>query len=50
VIGQMVYDVLDDRQKLTFHRLQVSADVWGYMSDYSGGIYSLYGTDGAYMH
>jgi hypothetical protein len=50
VIGQMVYDVLDDRQKLTFHRLQVSADVWGYMSDYSGGIYSLYSTDGAYMH
>jgi class 3 adenylate cyclase len=50
VIGQMVYDVLDDRQKSTFRRLQVSADVWGYMSDYSGGIYPLYCTDGAYMH
>ncbi len=50
VIGQMVYDVLDDRQKSAFHRLQVSADVWGYMSDYSGGIYPLYGTDGVYMH
>ncbi len=50
VIGQMVYDVLDDRQKSTFHRLQISADVWGYMSDYSGGIYPLYGTDGAYVH
>jgi adenylate cyclase len=49
VIGQMVYDVLDDRQKSTFHRLQVSADVWGYMSDYSGGIYPLYGTSGAYV-
>jgi class 3 adenylate cyclase len=50
VIGQMVYDVLDDRQKSAFHRLQISADVWGYMSDYSGGIYPLYGTDGAYVH
>src|ERR671925_1491248 len=50
VIGQMVYDVLDDRQKSTFRRLQVSADVWGYMSDYSGGIYPLYCTDGSYMH
>ncbi|MFL6502760.1 MAG: adenylate/guanylate cyclase domain-containing protein [Nitrososphaera sp.] len=50
VIGQMVYDVLDERQKSTFHRLQVSAEVWGYMSDYSGGIYPLYATGGAYMH
>src|ERR671935_2810107 len=39
VIGQMVYDVLDDRQKSTFHRLPISPDVWSYMSDYSGGIY-----------
>jgi adenylate cyclase len=50
VIGQMVYDVLDDRQKSTFHRLQISPDVWNYMSDYSGGIYPLYGTYGAYLH
>ena len=34
VIGQMVYDVLDDRQKSTFQRLQINPDVWGYMSDY----------------
>jgi adenylate cyclase len=50
VIGQMVYDVLDDREKSSFHRLQVSADVWSYMSDYSGGIYPLYGSDGVYVH
>ncbi len=50
VIGQMVYDVLDNRQKSSFHRLQISADVWSYMSDYSGGIYPLYGTDGTYVH
>jgi adenylate cyclase len=50
VIGQMVYDVLDDRERSSFHRLQVSADVWSYMSDYSGGIYPLYGSDGVYVH
>jgi adenylate cyclase len=50
VIGQIVYDFLDDRQKSTFHRLQISPDVWSYMSDYSGGIYPLYGTYGAYLH
>jgi adenylate cyclase len=50
VIGQIVYDFLDDRQKSTFHRLQISPDVWGYMSDYSGGIYPLYGTYGANLH
>jgi adenylate cyclase len=50
VIGQMVYDFLDDRQKSTFRRLQISPDVWNYMSDYSGGIYPLYGTYGAYLH
>jgi adenylate cyclase len=50
VIGQMVYDVLDDRQKSAFHRLPISADVWGYMSDYSGGIYPVYGTYSAYVH
>jgi class 3 adenylate cyclase len=44
VIGQMVFDILDERQKATFHPLQVNPDVWNYVSDYSGGIYPLYGT------
>lgn len=44
VVGQMVYDGLDDRQKATFHQLQVGDEVWSYMSDYSRGIYPLYGT------
>lgn len=44
VVGQMVYDSLDDRQKSTFQPLQVSPEVWSYMSDYSHGIYPLYGT------
>ena len=38
------YDVLDDRQKATFHPLQISHEVWSYVSDYSHGIYPLYGT------
>jgi class 3 adenylate cyclase len=44
VIGQMVYDVLDYRQKSTFHQLWISPEVWSYVSDYSHGIYPLYGT------
>lgn len=44
VIGQMVYDVLDDRQKATFHQLKISHEAWSYVSDYSHGIYPLYGT------
>jgi len=44
VIGQMVYDVLDDRQKATFYPLKISSEVWSYVSDYSRGIYPLYGT------
>ncbi len=44
VIGQMVYDVLDDRQKSTFHSLPVNPELWSYASDYTGGIYPLYGT------
>jgi adenylate cyclase len=44
VVGQMVYDVLDDHQKVTFHPLQVGHEVWSFMSDYSRGVYLLYGT------
>jgi len=44
VIGQMVYDGLDDRQKVTFHPIQISHEIWNYVSDYSHGIYPLYGT------
>jgi adenylate cyclase len=44
VIGQKVYDMLDDRQKSTFHPLRISPETWNYMSDYSQGIYPLYGT------
>jgi hypothetical protein len=36
--------VLDYRQKSTFHQLWISPEVWSYVSDYSHGIYPLYGT------
>jgi class 3 adenylate cyclase len=44
VIGHMVYDLLDDRQKSTFHPLKITPEMWSYVSDYSGGIYQVYGT------
>ncbi len=44
VVGQMVYDVLDERQKPTFHPLKISSELWSYVSDYSDGIYLVYGT------
>ncbi|MCI0565173.1 MAG: adenylate/guanylate cyclase domain-containing protein [Nitrososphaera sp.] len=44
IVGQMVYDVLDERQQSTFQLLKINPDVWSYMSDYTEGIYQLYGT------
>ncbi len=44
VIGKMVYDVLDERQKSTFRPLKINPEMWSYVSDYTGGIYPLYGT------
>lgn len=42
-IGQLVYDVLDEKQKSGFEVLNVGTDVWSYVSDKTGGIYSVYG-------
>ena len=44
VIGQLVYDVLDPTQRSTFKGLPVSSDVWSYVSNDTGDIYSLYGS------
>ena len=44
VIGQLVYDVLDCTQRSTFKVLPVSPDVWSYVSNNTGDIYSLYGS------
>jgi adenylate cyclase len=42
IIGQFVYEVLDDVQKSTFKALPVSSDVWSYVTNNTGDIYSLY--------
>lgn len=44
VIGQLVHDLLDERQRTTFRLLQINPEVWSYVSDQTGGIYRLYGT------
>jgi adenylate cyclase len=44
VIGQLVYNVLEDQQKSTFRLLPISPNVWDYFSNITGGIYNLYGS------
>ncbi|WP_337863286.1 adenylate/guanylate cyclase domain-containing protein [Nitrososphaera sp.] len=44
VIGQFVYEALREDQQAHFKPLSVSPEVWGYMSDYTGKIYQLYGS------
>jgi class 3 adenylate cyclase len=44
IIGQSVYNVLEDKQKSTFRLLSISSDIWDYVSNYTGRTYSLYGS------
>ena len=44
VIGQFVYDMLDDSQKSTFKVLPIGSKVWNYVSNKTGEIYGLYGS------
>lgn len=45
VIGQLVYQILDDKQKAMFRLLPISPQIWNYLSDKTGGgIYHLYGS------
>jgi adenylate cyclase len=44
VIGQFVYDVLDDSQKSGFKVLRIGPDAWNYISNTTGDVYSLYGS------
>ena len=41
-IGQLIYEALDEKQKLAFQILNVGTDVWSYVSDRTGSIYSVY--------
>jgi class 3 adenylate cyclase len=44
VIGQSVYNSLDNSQKSNFNVLSVSPEVWNYVSENTGNIYRLYGS------
>jgi adenylate cyclase len=41
-IGQMVYDVLDEKQKSAFELLKISPDVWSYVNSQTGAVYNIY--------
>jgi adenylate cyclase len=42
VIGQSLYDILDDKQKSAFEALPIRSDVWSYVSSITGGAYRIY--------
>jgi adenylate cyclase len=43
VIGQLVYDILDNDQKSSYKQLNISSEVWNYVNSNAGGnIYSIY--------
>jgi adenylate cyclase len=43
VIGQLVYDQLDDNQRSVFQRLDISPEIWSYVNNNTGGnIYNVY--------
>jgi adenylate cyclase len=44
VIGQLAYDVLEDKQRRTFKQLSMSSGIWDYVSSNTGRIYNLYGS------
>ena len=44
VMGQMVFDVIDENQKNKFKELPISTEVWNYISRTTGNIYRIYGS------
>jgi class 3 adenylate cyclase len=42
VIGQSVYDILDEKQKSTFEALKVNYESWNYRDEKTGNIYHVY--------
>lgn len=43
VIGQLVYNVLDDTRRSAFHHIDIPPEMWSYASNNTGGkIYGLY--------
>ncbi len=44
VVGQLIYNVLEDKQKSTFRHLAISTQIWDYFSSNTGGVYHIYGS------
>jgi class 3 adenylate cyclase len=42
VIGQLIYDVLEEDKQSTFRLLPINRQIWDYFSNNTGGIYNLY--------
>jgi adenylate cyclase len=42
IIGQLVYDVLEEDKQSTFRLLSMNPQMWDYFSNRTGGIYHLY--------
>jgi class 3 adenylate cyclase len=42
IIGQLVYEVLQEKQKSTFRLLPINPLIWNYSSSNTGDIYHLY--------
>jgi hypothetical protein len=43
VIGEPLYNLLDDKQRSAFQRLNISPDIWNYVcKNVEGNIYSIY--------
>ena len=42
VIGQSVYDILDEKQKSTFELLKLNSSSWNYRDEKTGNIYHVY--------
>ena len=47
IIGQLVYDALDEKQKSAFEVLNVGKDIWSYVGSRTGVTYSVYSSIGA---
>ena len=42
VIGHLIYDTLDDNQKFALQQIDISPEMWIYVSNYTGGnIYNV---------
>jgi class 3 adenylate cyclase len=42
VIGQFVYDTLDDNQKSTFEEMSTRNNTWNYTNEKTGSLYKVY--------